>query len=448
MLTGLPLLFVITGVLLLIVLACTLFRWHPFLVLLLAAIVLALAAGLSAQKTMEVLLQGGGAVFASIGFIIALGTLLGEVLEKTGAITALASALLKRLGEKRVLPGMSLLGAFTGIPVFCDSGFLILSRLAHSVADRSAVSVGAISLALATGLYTTHVLVPPTPGPLAAIGNLGLSDHTGLVLLLGLVTSVPAVATGWLLAKQFDRKKIAAIPTAAVNGSARPIEQLPPAIHALLPLLLPIVLIAGGSLTALLAPAGPAMDVLRFLTHPVIALLAGVLLAFALLGGRQRKEWNSWIQQALHQAGPVLLITTAGGALGAVIKATPLAQEFGRLLEGKQFPVLLFYPIAYGLAAGLKTAQGSSTAALIVASSILMPLMPELPFTHIAQQALVVISIGAGAMTVSHANDSYFWVVSQYGGLAPRHMYRYFTTATFFMGLSVLFCCMVLSLFF
>src|SRR5690606_3661726 len=162
----------------------------------------------------------------------------------------------------------------------------------------------------------------------------------------------------------------------------------------------------------------------------------------------QQKKWNSWIQHALTQAGPIILITAAGGALGAVLKATPLAAEFENMITGKNFSLIIFYPIAFLLAAGLKTAQGSSTAALIITSSIMAPLLSGMPFNHVAEKALLVLSIGAGAMVVSHANDSYFWVINQYSKLPVSRMYRYFTTATFFMGLAVLASCMLLSLLF
>ena len=188
--------------------------------------------------------------------------------------------------------------------------------------------------------------------------------------------------------------------------------------------------------------------VLRFICNPNIALLLGVLAAFLLLGFDQRKEWNDWIQTALTQAGPIILITAAGGALGAVLKATPLADEFKALVAGRALSPFLFFPIAFLLAAGLKTAQGSSTASLIITSSIIAPLLEGLGLHHPAEKALLVLSIGAGAMAVSHANDSYFWVINQYSGISVGKMYRYFTAATFFMGVAVLLSCMLLALLF
>jgi GntP family gluconate:H+ symporter len=446
MLTGLYLLLFILAILLFIILACAILRWHPFLVLLVAAITTGLGTGFTPEQTLGTILQGTSTVFANIGFIIALGTILGEVLEKTGAVQAIANAVFKRLGSTRVLPGISLIGLFTGIPVFCDSGFVILSSLARSLAVRSSVSYSAICIALATGLYASHVLIPPTPGPLAAAGALGLSADIGWVMLLGLVVSVPAVIVGWWFARRLAAQEPVAKKETTTEAVSTQRQQK--VLSSVIPLLLPVSLIAMGSLVPFLSLSGRLRDIVLFMCHPTIALLTGVLTALAVLGSSQRKEWNKWIQHALLQAGPIILITAAGGALGAVLKATPLADEFKTILAGQSMTMLLFLPIAYLLAAGLKTAQGSSTASLIITSSIMAPLINGIPIHHVAEKALLVMSIGAGAMSVSHANDSYFWVVAQYSQLPVDKMYRHFTLATFFMGLSVLVSCLLLSLVF
>ncbi len=448
MLTGLSLIILIIVVLVMIIVACAIFKWHPFLVLVIAAIVLGLSVGMGTEATIEALLQGGGSVFASIGLIIALGTILGEALEKTGAINAIATALLNKTGKKKILPGISLIGAVTGIPVFCDSGFVILSSLARSLSKQSTVSYGAISIALATGLYTSHVLIPPTPGPLAAAGNFNMAGDIGWIMLLGIVVSIPAIIIGWWFARKLDRQTEYHQEQKFENEEDVAPVNSPRLVYCILPLLLPVILIAMGSMIPFLNLPSPYNLVMKFICNPNIALLLGVFSAFLLPGFSQQNKWNGWIQHALTQAGPIILITAAGGALGAVLKATPLANEFETMIAGKNFSLIIFYPIAFLLAAGLKTAQGSSTASLIITSSIMAPLLAGMPFNHVAEKALLVLSIGAGAMVVSHANDSYFWVINQYSKLPVSRMYRYFTTATFFMGIAVLASCMLLSLLF
>ncbi len=446
MLTGLPLLVLILVVLVFIIIACAVWRWHPFPVLIVAALTIGLAAGMEPPTTLQTLLQGSGSVFASIGFIIALGTILGEALERTGAVAALASAVLKKVGPKRVISGMSLMGALVGIPVFCDSGFVILSNLARSLSLQASLSYGAVSIALATGLYTTHVLIPPTPGPLAVVGNFGMSADLGWVILMGLLVSLPAIASGYWFARQM---KNATDPQQEhLQEEVSVPHAHPKIVPALIPLLLPVLLIALSSVLPLLSLPASLSAALLFICNPNIALLLGVVAALLLLGRGKRHEWNDWIQKALLQAGPIIFITAAGGALGAILKATPMAAEFETLVAGKNIAPFYFFPIAYLLAAGLKTAQGSSTAAMIIASSIIAPLLPGMQITDPAVKTLLLLSIGAGAMTVSHANDSYFWVINQYGKIPVAKMYRYFTLATFVMGITVLATCMLLSLLF
>lgn len=444
MLTGLPLILAVILALAFIIVACSVLRWHPFLVLSGTALLLGLIVGLPADTTISTVVQGGSSVFGSIGIVIALGTILGEILERTGAATAIAKGIVRLMGEKRSVASMSTLGAITGIPVFCDSGFVILSNLARSLSRQTATSYGAISIALATGLYTTHVLVPPTPGPLAAAGNLGMADNLGWVILAGFVTGIPAICVGYFFAKKIAKHT----PPAASAAEQEMVKELPPLFQSIIPLLLPVLLIAGGSFLPMLEVSEGTKKLLQFFFNPNVALFISVVVALLMLGMRHRKEWNAWIQRSLSQAGPIILITIAGGSLGAVLKATPLAGEFNQLMQGKELSAFVLFPVAYLLAAGLKTSQGSSTAALVIASSILAPLMGSWDLGHPAEKALLVIAIGAGAMTVSHANDSYFWVINQYSGITVPQMYRYFTFGTFWMGISVLMTCMALSLLF
>lgn len=447
MLTGLPLLILILIILLLIIYSCAVLKWHPFPVLILSAIILGLIAGISPKLTLDTILSGSGAVFASIGLIIALGTILGEILEKTGAVTAIANYILQKAGSKYALITMSALGGLVGIPVFCDSGFIIISRLAGSISKQSNISFAALSIALATGLYTTHVLIPPTPGPLAAVGNFNIADDIGWVIFLGLIVSIPPILTGWYFAKRIAKKQS----SLHVAEESIPENQIhnPGLFISIFPLILPVVLIALGSMTNFMNLDPRQESILQFICNPTIALLLGVISALLLLAYTRKKEWNGFIQHSLLQAGPIIFITAAGGALGAVLKATPIAEEFKLLVINNDVSTTWFFPIAFLLAAGLKTAQGSSTASLIITSSIIAPLLTGMNLEHAGAKALLVLSIGAGAMTVSHANDSYFWVISHYGKIPVRNMYRYFTSATFFMGLSILLSCMLLyALFF
>lgn len=439
MITGLPLLMLILASLVFIIIACSVLKWHPFPVLVCTAVLLGLFAGMAPTSVIQTLSEGAGATFASIGIIIALGTILGEILERSRATHSLAHAIVKLWGKKRVLTGMGTLGGVVGIPVFCDSGFIILSNLGRSLSHQTGVSYGSISIALATGLYTTHVLIPPTPGPMAAAGNLGASDEIGLVIVFGLIVGIPAIMAGtWMAAKM---KKDLPQPDMENNQAVQQQEPLPSLLRSAVPLLLPILLITFGSFLGFMSLPPTLLSTLKFLTSPMISLLLSVLLAFALLFPHKSSDV---IAKALSQAGPIILITAAGGAFGAILKATPLAELFNSIITQTQVSRYGFFVAAFVLAAALKTAQGSSTASLIITSSFLAPLMSVMQVEDPIGKALLVLCIGAGAMTVSHANDSYFWVIQQYSGMEVKKMYRHFTLTTLVMGIVVLLGCMLL----
>ena len=178
-------------------------KWHPFLVLVLAAFLTAFFYGMPLPKVADTVGTGFGSILGSIGLVIVFGTIIGLVMERTGAAVVMAESVIKVLGERFPTLTMSVIGAIVSIPVFCDSGYVILNSLKETLAKRLKVSSIAMSVALATGLYATHNFVPPTPGPIAAAGNLGLADNLGLVIVMGLVVSVPACLAGWLWANRF-----------------------------------------------------------------------------------------------------------------------------------------------------------------------------------------------------------------------------------------------------
>jgi GntP family gluconate:H+ symporter len=435
MVTGIPLVLIIIAVLALIVIGCARLKWHPFLVLLGAAALTGLATRMDIETITTTITEGAGSVFSAIGIIIALGAILGEILERTHAARALAEAILKIFSKKRILSGMSTLGGIIGIPVFCDSGFIIMANLGKSLSRQSGVSFGAISIALATGLYTAHVLIPPTPGPLAVAGTLGASDQLGLVLLFGIITGIPAIIAGNVMAKWYLKREGTKEEPVEIHEELLDQVKTPGVLKASVPLFLPILLISMGTIVSVLDLNGISGTMVKFFSHPVIALFLGVLTAIFLLP--VKGQICNWIGSALSQAGPIILITCAGGAFGAILKATPLSSYFEELMQGGNFSAMGFFPIVFLIASGLKTAQGSSTAAMVITSSIILPILPAAGMDTPTLKALLVTVIGAGAMAVSHANDSYFWVIQQYSKIRLPMMYRYFTLASLFMGIVV-----------
>ena len=443
MLTGFALLFVITFSVVLIVLLTSLAKLHPFIALLLACFVLGLGVGLEPTKIVEAINGGFGSLMGYIGLVVILGSIIGVILERSGAALRIADLILRVVGKRRPALAMTIVGATVSIPVFCDSAFVILSGLNDALAKKTGARRGTLALALASGLYTTHTLVPPTPGPIAAAGNLGAGDYLGTVMLFGFLVSIPTAAVAYWFARRRGR----GIDTNLPELPPMAIRELPSAFRSVLPLLLPILLIALGSIVQLWFPELPGASWLRFIGHPVVALLLGLFAATPLLPKLDETHLSGWIGEGVKLAGPILIITGAGGAFGGVLKATPIRELVESWTTGGNFSGGWFLLVAFGIAALLKSAQGSSTNALVITSSLLAPLAPELGFTDPTQLALLVLAIGGGAMTVSHANDSYFWVVSQFSGISVRDAYRSFTLITAAQGLTVLVICLGLYFF-
>ncbi|TQQ71783.1 GntP family permease [Vibrio cholerae] len=445
------LILILLAVIAFIVLATTKFKVHPFLALLLAAFLGAFAYGLPADTIAKTITTGFGGILGYIGLVIVLGTIIGVILEKSGAAITMADTVIKLLGERFPTLTMSIIGYIVSIPVFCDSGFVILNSLKESLAKRLATSSVAMSVALATGLYATHTFVPPTPGPIAAAGNLGLESQLGLVIAIGLFVAAVAAIAGMLWANRFQ-----AVEADIIDSQESPKQdwqalkasygQLPSASQAFAPIFVPILLICLGSIAKFPSfpfDQGMLFEVLGFLGQPLTALLIGLLLAVRLLKSADKvAEFGERISQGITAAAPILLITGAGGAFGAVLKATPLGDYLGTTLS--VLGVGIFMPFI--VAAALKSAQGSSTVALVTTSALVAPLLGQLGLDSEMGRALTVMAIGAGAMTVSHANDSFFWVVSQFSRMSVGLAYRAQTMATLVQGVTAMAVVYVLSL--
>lgn len=432
MLTGIPLLLAIGLAVGFILLASIVLKLHPFLSLLLATLLLGLAVGMSPAAILENINTGFGNILGYIGLIVVLGSIIGIILERSGAALRIAELILRVVGSRFPTLAMTLIGAIVSIPVFCDSGFIILSGLNRSIADRTKASMGSLALGLAAGLYVTHTLIPPTPGPIAAAGNLGAADYLGTVMLLGFVVAIPTLLVSYWFALRRG-KGIQIDEEEAVIMS----NYLPNAWRAVLPILVPILLIGVASVLRFLQLEIPW---LLFLGHPLMALLIGVFFAFGLLPAWDQKYLTDWVGDGVKLAGPILVITGMGGAFGAVLKATPLADWLENSVTSGNYNPLAFYLVAFLVAALLKTAQGSSTSALVITSSMLAPLCPVVGIDTPVALGLLVMAIGGGSMAISHSNDSYFWVVSQFSGISMRDAYRSYSLMTGFLGLVVLVC--------
>ncbi len=437
------------GVLLIIV-ATSKFKVHPFLSLLLGTLFVGFASGMSFDLIVESMNTGFGNLMMSIGLVIVFGTIIGVILEKAGAAYRMAEVVLRIVGPKHPQLAMSIIGFIVSIPVFCDSGFIILNSLRKALSKRAKVSMASMSVALATGLYATHTLVPPTPGPIAAAGNIGADAYLGTVIFIGLIVAVPATFVGYLWSIKVATKiEVPEDVTAAgeefdYDKVVASFGKMPSTFSAFLPILLPIVLIGLGSIIAVLGVEGGFANFLMFLGKPVIALLIGVVAALPLLPAFNEETLTGWMGQALKDAAPILLITGVGGSFGTVIRNSGVEDIIQGWDISGIFTGAMFLLVPFLLAAALKTAQGSSTTSLVITSSLIAPMLPIMGIEGAIPLALVVMAVGAGAMTVSHVNDSYFWVVAQFTGMKVNDAYKAQTMATLLQGIVTIIVTMIL----
>ncbi|WP_107833245.1 GntP family permease [Campylobacter concisus] len=460
--SGIALIVCFVIAIILMILMISKLKVHPFLALMSISLVLAVVAGIDLSKIPAMIGVGFSGTFKSIGIVIIFGTIIGTVLEKTGAALKLADMVVKLVGQRRPELAMLIMGWVVGIPVFCDSGFVVLNSIREALYKKISASPVAMSVALSGGLYASHVFIPPTPGPIAAAGTLGLGGNLLLVIIMGTVVSVPVLIAVYFFSKSIAKsvtisdKEADATITASYEELLNKFGKLPSGFLSIAPIIMPIIFMAVGSVIDVLAKQG-MLDkaallpkIFLFLGNPIIALAIGVIFCvFLLAETKKMREFDHITNESLKIAGPILFITAAGGVLGNVITEAGFV-NFIKENASTIKAVGIFFPFI--ISAVLKTAQGSSTVAIITTASIMgafsdgNSLMHILGFTSEISAALCVMAIASGAMCVSHANDSYFWVVTNFSKMTADQGYRTQTAMTFIMGVVGMISVYILSL--
>lgn len=434
--------FIFVIAILIMVVAIARWKIHPFLAIIATALLLAVVLGVPLKSIPDVIGKGFSSIFTGIGLVIIFGTIIGTVLEKTDAALSMARAVERVVGRRFPRLAMMLIGWIVSIPVFCDSGFVLVSPIGKSLARRTALPQASLMLALGAGLFASHVFIPPTPGPVAAAGMMGLDDSLLMVIAVGVVISLISLVPAYFFAGKIGKK----ITTVGVDldedKNAEEAKNAPSALLSFLPIIVPVVLMAMGSVASLVAMPEWLATIFAFLGKPVIALMVAFLCCLPLLAKRRLlKHSYGIINDSLMTAGPIIFITAAGSVLGAVIMESGFV-EIIKQYAGSLSVLGVVFPFI--IAAILKSAQGSSTVAITTTASLMGmfsdagSMMNALGFTTPLAATLVVMAIGAGAMTVSHANDSYFWVVTGFGGIRATDGYRSFTLMTLIMGLTAI----------
>jgi gluconate:H+ symporter, GntP family len=418
-----------------IIITSTRYKWHPFLSLLIAALGYgALSGTMSLEEVVKSVNTGFGNTVGFIGIVILAGSIIGTFLEKSGGAYSLAERTLRITGEKNVPLALSIIGYIVSIPVFCDSGFIIISPLAKALTKQVKISFSVGAIALSLGLIITHSIIPPTPGPVGAAGI--LNADLGLVIILGIPVSLAALLAAWLFAVKIAPKiKYEYIHEETENKTDVVVR--PSAAKSLLPIFSPILLIILRSVALLpSAPLGSGefSKFIGFLGQPVIALLIGVMLSF-LLPKKLTKDMISpagWVGEAVLAAATIIIITGCGGAFGQVLQSSGIGDFIKDNLGGAK-SLGIFLPII--IAACFKTAQGSGTVAIITGASLMAPLLTPLGMDSPMAKALIVVALGSGGMIASHVNDSYFWVVTQLSKMNVNQGYKMQTFGTFTIGI-------------
>lgn len=400
-----------------IVVSTTKFKLHPFLALIFAAIGFGLLSGMPFAEIVNSVNSGFGDIVGHIGLVIVIGCIIGTFLEESGGAYVMAQGIVRLAGKKRVPLAMLIVGCFISIPVYADSGFVILSPLNKAITKKSRISLACTAIALSLGLTITHCLVPPTPGPVAATAILGAD--LGLVILVGLIVSVFVAAESYFFVTRYaSRTYIDPDPDGEITVEEDDAKDKPSALRSFLPVVVPLVLIVFKSISDFPgAPFGEgvAASVLRFIGEPVIALIIGMILSFFLPKkfDRELLSTTGWVGKSLTSAAVIIMITAAGGSFGMILRNSGIADILGESLAGANVGIWLPFIIA----AALKSAQGSSTVAIVTTASLIAPMMEALGFVSPVGRALAVMSLCSGAMVMSHVNDSFFWVVTQLSGM-------------------------------
>lgn len=420
---------------------------HVFVALIIASCVVGIVGGMNSNDTINAITTGFGNTLGSIGIVIGLGVMLGQVFEISGAAERMAQTFLKLFGKGREEMALSLTGFLVSIPIFCDSGFVILSPLAKAISKNTKKSIVSLSVALAGGLVITHSLIPPTPGPLGVAGTFNID--IGSFMLLGFVVSVPmAIAT--MLYGTWLGKRIYQIPAENSDGFIRPSYQepvyhntsadsekkMPSTFLAFFPLLLPIVLILFNTVLSALTISNGLVSLFIFLGKPVVAVTLGLVVAiYTLTAGMSRNDVIQEMEDSIKSAGIIILVTGGGGALGQVIKSAGVGDYIAGSIAKTAIPIIL---LPFVIATLVRFVQGSGTVAMITAAGITAPIVEAAG----GNMVLGALAACIGSLFFSYFNDSFYWVVNRLTGISDTkeqiRVWSVTTTIAWAVGLVML----------
>ena len=412
------------------------FKIKPFLTLLIASFLSGIFLKIDILETLYLISKGFYSIVLIIGPIIIIGTVLGKFLNETGTSKKMVNTFISYFGIDNIPLSLNLIGLIISIPVFCDAAFILMSSIVKDLSRITKKNIILLSVCLATGLYSAHVFIPPTPGPIAASAI--INADIGLLFLIGIVVGIIVSISGYVWMKFLFKKEFKINPGEIKSHDFTSDRS----IVSFLPVIVPILLISTSTIIKypkLDINQLPFLKIFEIIGKPEIALLIGFIMTLIFLKKDEIQSTPQWIIKSLKNSFEILLITGAGGALGYIIRESGIIDNLNlNIATGLASIFSVFI-----LATIIKTIQGSSTVAIVTTCAITAPILQSIGMTSELEKVILIISIGSGAMTISHVNDSYFWVVTKYSNIEMNDVLKYFSSATLIQGLTGL----VLSIF-
>ena len=416
-------------------------RWkvNAFAALILSAILIGLMSPhVAIQDIMGAVTEAFGGLVGRIGVAIAMAAVIGQCLMESGGAEKITRRFVDWLGERYSSFSMVISGYILSIPVFHDTVFYLLVPLARSMSMRTGGRNYLLyTLAIGAGGVTTHIFVPPTPGPLAMAETLNID--LGLVIIVGLMVAIPSALACWAYAYWIDRKM--QLPIREAPGltldelrevANRPESELPGFFVSLLPIAIPVILITANTISNTFFSGTMLSDVTAFLGNPNLALILAATAGLWLLAshkGLTLKELAKPTEEAIKSAGLIILITAGGGAFGRML----VKAEVGTVLGGYAQEIgLSLMLLGFGISMLFRIAQGSATTAMITTAEILAPLILAAPPAY--HSVYILTAIGSGSIVGGWMNDSGFWVFKTMTGLTEVEALKTKTVSLFALG--------------
>tara|TARA_A100000164_G_scaffold106637_1_gene93866 strand:+ start:345 stop:1652 length:1308 start_codon:yes stop_codon:yes gene_type:complete len=414
------------GSVILIILLSTKFKFHPVSSLISVSIILGILLKIEFLDILKFIFEGAINSILGIGLIIFFSCVIGQCLKQSSSLIVFSQLILKTFKDK-TLSSLNIIGLFIGSVVFCDSAFLVLSGITKTISTTSAYSLNSLNISLAGGLYTSHNLIPPTPGPLAILNNFSSMELIGDVIIYGFIVSIPSSLISLFIASKIINKT--RIKINFKTGISYKKVFLP-----FMVIFIPLLIISINSIVELIGfnLSHQQIENIKKLSNANFALFAGMILSFFLPKIKSIKRVI--LMESLKDFYPIILLTSAGSAFGNIIKNSELIEYlplfFGSLDDG----ILNICFISFILGAIIKTCQGSSTSAMIISSSLIFPFISQLNLDAFGI-TMITLSIGAGSMMISHVNDSYFWIISKKSEMNLKNSLLYFSSMTVFQSI-------------